>query len=378
MDHETPTLDLAGRPDVGRREVRVGLVGCGSHAFRNVLPALQFTPLRLVATCDLDATRAGAYARQFGAERAYDDHRAMLDDGEVEAVLVVTNYDERGRPRYPAIAADCLRAGRHVWMEKPPAASVAELDALLGVAGDRVVLVGFKKMFAPANARAKALIDDADFGRATLASLQYPCDVPTVGEFGRYRGGERVERVVGFLDHLCHPASLLVALLGMPRTLHYERAASGAAAATFAFDSGAVASLLLSHGDPADGGFERTLVVGDRGRSVLVENNVRLTYARGPVPAPGTGYGTAPDFFTGDPGQTSAVWEPEFSLGQLYNKGLFLLGYHGELDEFARAILDGRPPARGTLADARRVTRIFEGFAEGPGRTIELTLEEDR
>jgi len=36
-----------------------------------------------------------------------------------------------------------------------------------------------------------------------------------------------------------------------------------------------------------------------------------------------------------------AVWEPEFSLGQLYNKDLFLLGYTQEIDEFARSILAG-------------------------------------
>ncbi|MHC4715753.1 MAG: Gfo/Idh/MocA family protein, partial [Planctomycetota bacterium] len=66
------------------------------------------------------------------------------------------------------------------------------------------------------------------------------------------------------------------------------------------------------------------------------------------------------------------AWEPEFSLGQLYNKGLFLLGYYGEVSEFARSVLEDRPPDRGTLAHAWQATRIFEAFAEGPGRVIGL------
>ena len=66
------------------------------------------------------------------------------------------------------------------------------------------------------------------------------------------------------------------------------------------------------------------------------------------------------------------MWEPEFSLGQLYNKGLFLLGYWGEVEEFARSILDDRPPAKGTLRQAWQATRIFEAFGEGPERLVAL------
>jgi predicted dehydrogenase len=133
--------------------IRAGFIGCGSHSFRNIYPALQFAPIELVATCDLDERKAAAFARQFGAETCFSDHRRMLDEADLDAVLIVTNYDERGRPRYPALAADCLQAGCHVWIEKPPAASCAELEGLQQVAHEagRHVMVGFKKMFYPAN-----------------------------------------------------------------------------------------------------------------------------------------------------------------------------------------------------------------------------------
>ena len=51
---------------------------------------------------------------------------------------------------------------------------------------------------------------------------------------------------------------------------------------------------------------------------------------------------------------------------------LFLLGYWGEVNEFARSILKGRPVAKGTLAQAWQATRVFEAFAEGPGKVIAL------
>ena len=233
-------------------------------------------------------------------------------------------------------------------------------------------MVGLKKMFFPANEKAKELMSRPDFGRTSLVLLQYPQYIPTREELARYLGGEKVNGAVGFLDHLCHPASLMVFLLGMPTSLHYERSASGAGVATFGFASGAVASLAFTHASSRNGGMERTTLVSDSGQHIVVDNNLRVTLHRSPPYEAGTGYGSAPSFYTGTPEQTTAAWEPEFSLGQLYNKGLFLLGYYGEVNEFARSVLEGRPPRKGTLEQAWQVTRLFEAFAEGPRKVISL------
>lgn len=353
-----------------RREIRAGLVGCGSHAHRNILPSFQFAPVDLVATCDTQQDKAREFAEAFGARHSYTDFREMVSAEDLDAVFVVLPYDARGRPLYPQIATACLEAGVHVWMEKPPAATIGELSAVAKASerSGRRAMVGFKKMFFPANEKAKALLDAGEVGDVQLVMLQYPQYVPTLPEFEAYRAGER-NAVVGFLDHLCHPVSLLVYLLGMPASLYYERSRDGAGAATFTYSSGVVATLALSHGQSRNGGMERTVIVGNRGRHITVDNNLRLTLHRNPPDHP---YGAAPSFYTGDAGDASAVWEPEFSLGVLYNKGLFLLGYYNEINEFAASILEDRPPARGTLADAMRVTAVFEAFAEGSGRRIDL------
>src|SRR4051812_47291988 len=116
LDQETPMpLDIRGQL-TDRQEIRAGFIGCGSHAFRNVYPTFQFAPVKLVATCDLQQDKAEAYARQFGAERSYNDHRKMIEAETLDAVFIVTNYDEKGRPRYVNLAGDALRAGLHVWM----------------------------------------------------------------------------------------------------------------------------------------------------------------------------------------------------------------------------------------------------------------------
>lgn len=362
-------LDIAGRP-THERHLRAGFIGCGSHAFRNVYPTFQFAPVQLVATCDLDADRASAFAKQFGAERSYTDHHEMLRSEELDAVFIVTNYDESGRPRYVGLAGDCLRAGRAVWMEKPPAATSAELVELRKLAGEKQVMVGLKKMFFPANEKALALSRRDDFGTPMLTQITYPQYIPTADELRSYLVDRQCVRgAQSFLDHLCHPASLLLLLAGMPQTLYYDRASNGAGVATFGYDDGRVATISFTHGAAAGTQMERTMIVSDRDRHIVVENNIRVTYHRG---APGRPYGTSPNYFTGEPEETSATWEPEFSLGQLYNKGLFLLGYYGEVNEFARAVLDHRPLTKAGLDHAIQVTRLFEAFAEGPQKLIQI------
>lgn len=355
-----------------KKEIIAGFIGCGSHSFRNIYPVFQFAPVKLHAVCDLSMEKAEAFRQKFGAQKAYDNYMEMLENEKLDAVFIVTGYDSFLRPLYPKIATDCLNHGCHVWIEKPPAATTAEILQMKEAASKngKLVAVGFKKMFFPANQKARELAYDKDFGRISMVMLQYPQYIPDCDEFRQYLDEYKpVGSVAGFLDHICHPVSLLIYLLGMPSTLYYERAKNGAGMAVFSYDSGIIASLALTYGSSVNGGMERTTIISDSGKHIIVDNNIKLSYHKTP---PNLTYGNSPDFFKGSLNDTTAVWEPEFSLGQLYNKGLFLLGYYNEINEFANAVLHGHELTRGTLDDALDITTIFEKFAEGPQKLIRL------
>ncbi len=364
---------MSGTANSANRPVRAGFIGCGGHAARNIFPTFAFTPVDLVAVCDLDEHRARTIGDRFGAKHVYTDMHRLLERDDLDAVFVVVGYDQRGRPMYPAIAKPALERGLHVWIEKPPAATVADLRPLLEASREhrRHVMVGFKKMFMPANRKAAELIRRPEF-KPTLLIAQYPTPIPTSEQYVRYLAGERERAVVGFLDHLCHPMSMILELFGAPRRLLFTRGINGAGVATFEYDDGRIATLALTYGQSINGGLERTTIVGSDGRHVTVENNLRVTYHRN---AAGLGYGTQPDYYLGDPAHASCVWEPEFSLGQLYNKGLMLLGYYSEVHEFAQSVLTGTPPQRGTLRHAAQSTAVFEAFAQGPGRMIDIAYD---
>ena len=365
---------------VDEKEIRAAVIGCGSHSFRNIFPTFQFAPVRLVATCDFVEAQAKAFAEKFGSAAWYTDHREMLEKEDLDAVFIIVGNDERGRPMYPKVAVDCLRAGCHAWIEKPPAASCADIEAMMAASREsgKSVMVGYKKMFVQANRKAKELAYSEDFGGISMVTLQNPEIIPSLEDLRLFLVEERnVADVRNFLEHLCHPVAQMLSLLGAPRTMMYDRNSIGAGVVVFKFDSDVIATINLTAGMALNGGVERTFIIsrggvegGGRGagRHIIVDNNLRVSYCRNAD----FGYGDEPDFYKGTPDQNTAVWEPEFYRGQLFNKGLFLLGYYEEINEFARSILENRPLKDGTLEQAWQATQIFEKFVEGPGKVIAL------
>lgn len=338
--------------------LRCAFIGAGGHSYRNVYPTFQYAPIDLRAVCDVQLERAEEYARTFGAPAAYGDHRAMLAEVRPDAVFIVTGYTEDGQVQATQLAEDCLRAGAHVWMEKPTAASLAQVDRLAQVSAEtgRQVMTGLKKIFTPAIEKVKSIISTPEFGRPSSISVRYPQALPPPDE----RGDD--VRMVGFLDHIFHPAAVLGYLMGQVDRLSYEwEPATGASVSSLRFTSGAIGTLHLTAGSAVTSPLERVEVIGD-GANVVLDNGVRLTYYRAGAELP---YGRAESFLVDD-AVAPLRWEPEFSLGQLYNKNLFLLGYVPEVLHFCDSVLADKPLEKGTLADVRRIVGLYELYRRTP------------
>ncbi len=347
------------------RKIKLAAVGCGGHAIRNVFPTHVYAPIDLVAVCDLDRSRAENCARMFGGRTAYTDIAEMLRVERPEAVQVVTNYDENGHPRYPAIAMQCMRAGANVWIEKPPAASSAEIRQMMDVSREtgRFVAVGLKKMFFPVNVKAREIMGRPEFGRLSSITARYPQGLPPLNQ------RHDAKAMLGFLDHMVHPWSVLRYLAGPAQSIFVQRADNGGTITAIRFANGAVGSLHLPAGQGPGSPLEATEVVG-AGGNIIIENNTRLTYYR-KGPGPDGGYGRAGSYYGKDEG-AALTWQPEFSLGQLYNKGIFLLGYAPEIRYFCQCVLDSTPPQVGNLEDALELLRIYEAYCQADGQVLTI------
>lgn len=365
----TKSLGIRGEIVEKDERIRAGFIGCGSHSFRNIYPTFQFAGVNLVATCDINADKAAAYAKLFGADRSYSDYREMLAKETLDAVFIVTNYDDDGSPKFMRLAQDCMRAGVHVWVEKPPSASVAEVENTIRVSREtgKFVLVGFKKCFFPAVEKVKEITEKPEFGSINTIYFRYPQSIPSRAEMDC---GVKNDHVRGFLDHLVHPMSVMNYIGGKVRAVYFERSAHTGGFGLFSFQSGALGTIHFAAGQSGTSPLERLEVIGC-GANVVVDNGVKLTYYRPGSRGPG-GYGGSPNYIGSDK-HAPLYWEPEFSLGQLYNKGLFLLGYYGEVKYFADCVRSNTPPAKCGLEDALEITKVFEAFLNGkPGEMIAI------
>ena len=94
----------------------VAIIGCGRIANNAHLPALsEFEDVRIKYACDIIPEKAQAAKEKFQKiENAIEDYKIALADSEVDAVFVLT-------PNYVhyTVAMDAMRAGKHVFCEKP-------------------------------------------------------------------------------------------------------------------------------------------------------------------------------------------------------------------------------------------------------------------
>jgi predicted dehydrogenase len=347
--------------------IRAGFIGAGGHSYRNIYPCFQYAPVELVALADHHAEKAAAFSRLFGAERWYLTHEELLANERLDAVFICTSFDAEGKPRYPGLAIEAMRAGMHVWIEKPAAETTAEIDAMRRASEQtgKHVAVGYKKMFFPAYARIKELVESPAFGPVSSASMRYRLTMPPPEK------RDDTNAWKGFMD-ICHPASALYHILGPAEELVFRRSPAGDVSAVLTFPGGVACSLHLAGRQANTSPLERLEVVG-QGANAVADNCASLVvYRRGGERGPG-GYGRTTSFIGPDE-NAPLYWEPEFSLGNLYNKGLFLEGYVQQVDYFARCILDGVAPEIGDLDDAWHLTRLFEAFRYGPeGQSILLS-----
>ena len=107
--------------------LQLGVIGTGDVALRDYLPELARVTGRaeVVAFASRDGARARAAAAQHPGARAYAGYAELLRDPAVEAILNLTPIGLHGEVTLAAV-----RAGKHVYSEKPLAAGVPEGRAI--------------------------------------------------------------------------------------------------------------------------------------------------------------------------------------------------------------------------------------------------------
>ena len=134
----------------------VGLNYWGPNLVRNFNDLADLTWL-----CDLDEEHLNPIAARYPNARATTSFDDLLADDALDAVVIATPV-----ATHYALAKQALEAGKHVFVEKPPAMRAVEMDELVSLAvdRDRVLMPGHLLLYHPGVLKVKDLIDRGELG----------------------------------------------------------------------------------------------------------------------------------------------------------------------------------------------------------------------
>ena len=140
----------------GAQNVVAAVIGAGNFACMTLLPGLRGKYVKYIASSG--GLQAADLAAKYGIPLVATDYREILADEEVNLVIIATRHDQ-----HVSIAADAIRAGKHVFVEKPlsiDAGGIEQVRSAIESAPFPVSLtVGFNRRYAPHIARLRELLE---------------------------------------------------------------------------------------------------------------------------------------------------------------------------------------------------------------------------
>jgi predicted dehydrogenase len=331
-------------------KLRIGFIGCGAFATGTIWPCLRYAPIEIAYACARRPDRAERNAKMFGAEQVTTDVDVVLADASVQAVFVIGPPDMQHD-----VGVRALKAGKHLFVEKPPAGSLR--DALELQEGARATgvecLVAFQKRFAIAYRMAREVATREEFGGIRLCKVNYSHWLQST-----------------WREHLTimgvHPLDLVRFFLGDPTEAHVlkrsDHEGRNTLLMTALYESGASAMVNMSANDPH---VQEWVELSGANQLISVRNLVEYRHIH-----------EASDHTVSHRMNEAAVseWYPEFAIPYQQADSMWLQGYAGEVVEFATAILGGRP-VESSIDDGVAAMRYVEAIDAAPDGFSRLDLE---
>ncbi|HWQ56114.1 MAG TPA: Gfo/Idh/MocA family oxidoreductase [Bryobacteraceae bacterium] len=339
--------------------LRTAIIGCGKVGQIHAEALRSLAESEFVATCDARPERARAFAERYGA-RPFADVEIMLRESRPDAVVVCTPH-----PLHREATVAAARAGVHVLVEKPMAATLADCDAMIAAAregGVKLGVVSQRRLYEPVR-RMKDAIDAGKIGRPVLGTVimlswrdeQYYRSDPWRGTWAAEGGGVLVNQSPHHLDLLQWFMGPIEEISGYWANLNHPYIeVEDTALAMIRFRSGGLGSIVVSVGQKP-GIYTKVHVHGSNGASVGVETDTGATFIAGMsgVPEPPLN-----ELWT-IPGE-----EQQLACFQAEDRARFAAidatrHYHAlQIRDFLCAIMEERPPMV-TGEDGRAVVEIF-------------------
>ncbi|MDT4969366.1 MAG: hypothetical protein QOJ64_4103 [Acidobacteriota bacterium] len=338
----------------------IGVIGCGYWGPNLLRNFSENEEARLLWMCDLDTRRLETFGRRYPAAQTTSDYRQLISDPKLDAVVIATPVST-----HFSFAREALQAGKHVLIEKPFTANVAQAEELIQLAEQNhlTLMVDHTFIYTGAIRKIKEIVQNGELGdllyfdsvRVNLGLFQR--DINVVWDLAPHD--------LAIMDFIIDRQPSIVSAIG---SCHVERGIENIAYLMLGFSDEFIAHFHFNWLSPVK--IRRTLIAGSR--RMIVYDDIEPTekirvYDKGVMVTRSeeaadkeAAYQTLVSYRTGD------VWVPKLDSTE---------ALHYVCEEFLSAIREKRRP----LTDGEsglRVVRLLEAAQQSitrGGQAIQLS-----
>jgi len=183
----------------------LGIIGAGNFTNATVLPALKKVGASVKYISSASGLSATTLAKKNGIAHVTTNYHEILQDPEVDAVLITTRHNA-----HAAMCIAAMKAGKHVFVEKPLALTTAEIAEIEAVyhASNVTLTVGFNRRFSPFVQDAKQKLGEVQTPINVIATMNAGFIPPSSWVHDMQVGGGRI------IGEACHLIDLISYLTG--------------------------------------------------------------------------------------------------------------------------------------------------------------------
>ena len=284
LQYPQPVQDKAPRtivlrPSTAVGQGRIAIIGAGNYASRVLGPAFKKAGAEIVAVVSNTGASSAIMARHLDAATASTDAQSVIENPSIDAVVIATPHSS-----HAGLVLQALKQGKHVFVEKPMALQISEIDEIEALYGTisasghaPILTVGFNRRFSPLvaamkthlSSNPKSMIITVNAG--SIPAHHWTQD-PTIG------GGRIIGEGCHFIDLARHLAESPIAAISARQMGTTDGLTNCGDTTTISvqFDDGSIASINYFANGIKSYPKER-IEVFDNGRIYCIDNFNRLS-----------------------------------------------------------------------------------------------------
>ncbi len=182
---------------------KIAIVGAGNFTKMTMLPALKGSGADVEYIISAGGINSSALAKKHNIAKSATDYSSVLENEDVDVVMITTRHNLHAQ-----MVVDALKKDKHVFVEKPLALSLRDLDSIDKAyqASKGSLMIGFNRRFSPHIQKIKSLIGNAPMN--IVATMNAGAIPPDVWVHDMKIGGGRI------VGEACHYIDLVVYLSG--------------------------------------------------------------------------------------------------------------------------------------------------------------------